>query len=88
MRRRFFAAQDDVAEAFEFVEETFHEMALLVKRPVGWPVLATDPGALGVGDCARRVRDERAQMIRVMGRIRHHMPDAHPPPRKRPIACP
>lgn len=56
----FFAPQGDASEAFEFVEEAFDLMALLVEPPVDWG----DNGAAGVGldlgGCAKIIGNEGA----------------------------
>lgn len=41
----FLAAQSDASEAFEFVEEAFDLMALLVESPIDW----RGDGAAGIG---------------------------------------
>ena len=64
-----FATQCAAAEAFEFVEETFDEVALLVECPVDWTILAAGGIALDIGLRAKAFRDELAQMIGVISRI-------------------
>mgnify|MGYP001277986378 CR=1 FL=1 len=44
-RESFLASQGDSAEAFEFIEEAFDLMALLVEAPVDWG----HDGAAGIG---------------------------------------
>ena len=44
----FLAVQSDSAEAFEFVEETFGEMALLLEHPFYWPAFSAARISLNV----------------------------------------
>ena len=54
----FLAAQGDASEAFDLIEETFNQMALLVEVPIGlWLDRATGVG-FDLGGCAQIISDE------------------------------
>lgn len=73
----FLAAQGYAPEAFEFVEEAFDLMTLLVERPVN----GRGDGAGGVGldlsGCAKIIGNECSQQIGVVSSIGDDVTDAH-----------
>lgn len=56
----FFAAQGDPAEAFEFVEEAFDLMALLVEPPIDRRGYGAAGVGLDLGGCAEVIGNESA----------------------------
>ena len=55
---RFFTAQGDPSEAFEFVEEAFDLMALLVECPIDRGGFGTAGVGLDLRGCAEVIGDE------------------------------
>lgn len=56
----FLTSQGDPAEAFEFVEEAFDLMALLIEPPVDWRAFGAAGIGLDLGGCAEVFGDEGA----------------------------
>lgn len=65
----FLAAQCDPSEAFEFIEEAFDLMTLLIKAPVDWRGYGAAGISFDLRGCAEVIGDEGAQRIGVIGGI-------------------
>jgi hypothetical protein len=74
-RDGLFASECDAAEAFDPVEEPFHEVAFLVERPVDQFGPAARRVLLDLRHRSEFVGDEIAQVIRIIARIRDDMSD-------------
>ncbi len=75
-RKSFLTPQGDPSEAFDTIEETLDQMALLVEHPVDGLRVGPARILLDLRRGSEIIRDEPAEMIGVIGGIGHHMPDA------------
>lgn len=74
-----FASEGDAAEAFDPVEETLDEVALLVEHPVDEFGPAARRVLIDLRHRPEVVGDEVAQVIRIIARIRNDMSDTLQP---------
>jgi hypothetical protein len=66
MRREFFAAQGHSAKAFEFVEEVFDLLSLLVEPPVDGRGDGTAGFGLDLSGCTEVIGDEGSLRVAIL----------------------